>query len=242
MIFYVLGMAFTLWMAVECVRRGQTNPWLWVILVFPTLGAAVYFLSEYVGPQGFRFRGSGSRRASKRELAHASAEVRRLDNSESWTNYAQALRSRRQTRESLEAAKRAVEKDEHNRRALYELGLAHMSCENYGEAVVSLSKLVQEDPGHDSGEAKYALGVSYERSADRSSARRTLEELARTTSLPKVLYSLASLQAEAGDHAEARETLNRIIEEAEYVPSYHKREVRPWVRRARKALSSLPAT
>jgi hypothetical protein len=240
MILYVLGMAFTLWMAVECVRRGQAGSWLWVILFFPTVGAAVYFFSEYLGPQGFRFR--GSRRASKRELDHASAEVRRLDNSESWTNYAQALRSRRQTRESLDAARKAVDRDGDNRRALYELGLAEMSCEMYREAVVSLSKLVQLDPGHDSGEAKYALGVAYERSGDKESARRTLEQLARTTSLPKVLYSLATLQAEAGDHAAARGTLQRIIEESEYVPSFHRREVRPWVRRARKALSSLPAT
>ncbi len=240
MILYVLGLGFTLWMAVECVRRGQASPWLWVILLFPTLGAAVYFFAEYLGPRGFRFRASP--RASKRELDHAAAEVRRLDNSEAWTNYAQALRSRRQAGESLEAARKAVDKDGDNRRALYELGLAQMSCEKYPEAVLSLSKLVQQDPGHDSGEAKYALGVAFERSGDPASARRTLEELARTTSLPKVLFSLASLQAEAGNHVEARETLQRIIEESEYVPSYHKREVRPWVRRARKALSSLPAT
>jgi hypothetical protein len=240
MILYVLGMAFTLWMAVECVRRGQAGTWLWVILFFPTVGAAVYFFSEYLGPQGLRFR--GGRRVSKRELDHASAEVRRLDNSESWTNYAQALRIRRRSPEALEAAQKAVDKDAHNARALYELGLAQMSCENYAGAVVSLSKLVQQDPGHDSGEARYALGVAYERSGDRESARTTLEQLARTTSLPKVLFSLASLQAEAGDHARARETLQRIIEESEYVPSFHRREVRPWVRRARKALSSLPAT
>jgi hypothetical protein len=237
MVLYALGMGFTLWMAVTCVRRGHTSPWLWIILVFPTVGAAVYLFSEVLGPQAFRSR--GGRRASRRELDHARAEVRRLDNSESWTDYAQALRSRRKAEESLEAAERAVAKDEDNRRALYELGLAQMSCDKYREAVLSLAKLVQQDPGHDSGEAKYALGVAYEKSGDRESARRTLEELARTTSLPKVLFSLASLQAQAGDHVEARGTLQRIIEESEYVPSYHRREVRPWVRRARKALSSI---
>jgi hypothetical protein len=240
MILYTVGLAFTLWMAVECVRRGQAGQWLWIILVFPTIGAAVYFFSEYLSPGALRL--GRSRRASKRELAHASAEVRRLDNSESWTNYAQALRSRHQTRESLEAAQKAVARDGGNRRALYELGLAQMSCEMYREGAATLATLVERDPGHDSGEAKYALGICYERSGDPVSARRTLEQLARTTSLPKVLFSLASLQSQAGDHGAARETLQRIIEESEYVPSFHKREVRPWVRRARKALSSLPAT
>lgn len=239
MIFYLLS-AFTVWMAVECVRRGQTNPWLWIILFVPTFGAAAYFFSEYMSIATLRLR--PSRRASKRELELARSEVRRLDNSESWTNYAQALRSRSQFREALEAAEAALAKDGESRRALYELGLARLGSERYPEAAEALARLVQEDPGHDSGEARYALGVAYEKSGDKENARRTLEALAKTTSLPKVLFRLASLQADAGETALARETLERIIEESEYVPKYHRREVRPWVRKARRALSTLPAS
>ncbi|MGH9390781.1 MAG: tetratricopeptide repeat protein, partial [Vicinamibacteria bacterium] len=90
------------------------------------------------------------------------------------------------------------------------------------------------------GEARYALAIAYEKSGHKEAALRTLESLAHTTSLPKVLFQLAALQAEAGDTGRARESLERIIHESEYVPSYHLREVRPWVRKARKALSSLP--
>ena len=35
--------------------------------------------------------------------------------------------------------------------------------------------------------------------------------------------------------------IQRIIDESAYVPSYHEREVRPWVRKARKALTALEA-
>jgi hypothetical protein len=238
MILYALGTAFTVWMAVECVRRNQTQ-WLWIILVFPAVGPAIYFFSEVVASHTFRMR--PPRRASKRELDHAWAEVKRLDNSEAWTNYAHILRSRSQYREALDAAANGYERDADNRRALYELGLAQLAVEQFSEASASLARLVEIDPGHDSGEARYALGIAYEKSGNKDAARRTLETLARTTSLPKVLFSLASLQAEAGDTGEARESLERIIHESEYVPAYHRREVRPWVRRARKALSSLPA-
>jgi tetratricopeptide (TPR) repeat protein len=151
------------------------------------------------------------------------------------------LRTRSQHREALDAASRAFEKDPENRRALYELGLAQLATERFSEAAASLAKLVEVDPGHDSGEARYSLGVAYEKCGDKPSARRTLEALARTTSLPKVLFALAALQAEAGDTDEARRSLERIIDESEYVPAYHRREVRPWVRRARRALSTLPA-
>jgi hypothetical protein len=236
---YLLGTAFTLWMAVECVRRGQASPWLWVILVFPAIGPAVYFLAEVL-PSGV-FRTRGPRRASGREIARLQAEVKRLDNSESWTDYAHALRSRKRFAEAREAAENAVARDARSVRARYELGLAQMACEQFADAARSLAGVVEEAPGHDSGEARFALGLAYEKSGDKEQAQRTLESLARTTSLPKVLFQLASLQAEAGEKEAARESLQRIIDESAYVPSYHEREVRPWVRKARKALTALEA-
>jgi hypothetical protein len=235
---YVLGTAFTLWMAVECVRRGQACTWLWVILLFPAIGAAVYFFAEVFQPRSFFSR--GPRPATARDVARLQSEVKRLDNGEAWTEYARALRSRKRFPEALEAAEKAAARDPRSIRAFYELGLSQMGCGNFAEAALSLARVVEEAPGHDFGEARYALAVAYEKAGDKEGALRTLESLARTTSLPKVLFQLAHLQAEAGDTRRARESLERIIDESEYVPSYHVREVRPWVRRAKKALSSLP--
>lgn len=235
MILYYAGIAFTIAMAVTCVRRGQTNPWIWIILFFPPIGGAVYLLSEVIGSQTF-----GGSRTSKRELKLAEAEVRRLDNSEAWTSYAQALRSRGRYELAREAAASAVEKDPSSWRALNELGLAQMELGNYAGAAETLSRVVELQPAHSGGDATFALAVSLEKSGRKDEARELLEKLARTTSLPRVLFSLASLQADAGHTDEARESLERIIEEAEYVPKYHRREVRPWVRRAKRALSSLP--
>ena len=206
--------------------------------MFPAIGPAVYFLAEVL-PTGFRAR--GPRRASGRELARLQSEVRRLDNSEAWTDYAHALRSRKRFVAAREAAETATLRDAKSLRARYELGLAQMECEEWAEAASSLAGVVEEAPGHDSGEARYALGVAYEKSGDKERALRTLESLARTTSLPKVLFQLASLQTEAGATDAARESLQRIIDESAYVPSYHEREVRPWVRKAKKALSALEA-
>ena len=36
-----------IWMAVVAVRRGDASGWLWIILLFGPIGAAVYFFSEY---------------------------------------------------------------------------------------------------------------------------------------------------------------------------------------------------
>lgn len=240
MILYYAGIAFTIASAVTCVRRGQANPWIWIILFFPPIGGAVYVFTEVLGTSSFRGH-SGTRAASKRELKVAEAEVRRLDNSDAWTSFAQALRSRKQFEPARDAAASAVEKDATSWRALNELGLAHMGLGEYEQASATLSKVVELEPAHAGGEAAFALAVSLEKSDRKDEAREVLERLARTSSLPKVLFALASLQVNAGETSAARESLERIITEAEYVPSYHRREVRPWVRRAKKALASLPS-
>lgn len=237
MILYYAGIAFTIAMAVTCVRRGQTNPWIWIILIFPPVGGAVYLFTEMLSSRSWKGLSAG--RASTRELKLAEAEVRRLDNADAWTTYAQALRSRKQFDEALEAAKSAVEKDDTSWLALNELGLAQMGLADYESAAATLTKVVELQPAHADGDASFALAVALEKSGQKERACEVLERLARTTSLPQVLFRLASLQADAGRTDDARESLERIIAEAEYVPSYHKREVRPWVRRAKKALTSL---
>lgn len=238
MILYYAGIAFTIAAAVTCVRRGQSNPWIWIILFFPPIGGAVYVFSEVIGSHSFRGL-TNARTASKRELKVAEAEVKRLDNCEAWTNFAQALRSRKQFDQARQAAATAVEKEPTSWRALNELGLAQMGLGEYEKAATNLANVVELEPAHAAGDAAFALAVSLEKSGQKDEARRVLEQLARTSSLPKVLFSLASLQADAGKTSDARASLERIITEAEYVPSYHRREVRPWVRRAKKALTSL---
>ena len=64
-------------------------------------------------------------------------------------------------------------------------------------------------------------------------ARVVLEELVERSSQPRYLYSLAVVQDSSGDQEAARRSLQRIIDEAEYVPDYLKREVQPWVKKAR---------
>jgi len=237
MILYYAGIAFTIAMAVTCVRRGQANPWIWIILFFPPFGGAVYLFSEVVGSHSLRFR--SSKRASNRELKLAEAEVRRLDNADAWTAFAQALRSRKLFDQAMAAAKSAVDKDGSSWHALNELGLAQMGLGQFESAAATLSRVVELEPAHEAGDAAFALAVSLDKAGEKERARVVLEQLARTTSLPNVLFSLASLQAEAGRTNDARESLERIINEAEYVPKYHKREVRPWVRKAKRALTSL---
>jgi hypothetical protein len=99
--------------------------------------------------------------------------------------------------------------------------------------------VVAKDRTFDTDDALFALAKAQVAQGDLAAARTDLEELAHRRSRPEILYELATVQGRLGDREAASRNLQRIIDEAELVPAYLKRNVRPWVRQARKALAKL---
>jgi hypothetical protein len=239
MVLWVLASAFVLWMAVEAVRRGDASRWLWIILVFGPMGAAVYFFSEYLGAGDVLGRGFRPRKVTKADLRRAEIDVRRLDNGPAWTDYASLLRARQDYPKAAEAAARAVERTSGSLDARYELGLALLGGGRHAEAAQALAVVVEQDRSFDGDDALYALAKAQMGAADLANARASLEELSTRRARPEILFDLATAQALTGDRESARRALQRILDEADLVPPYLQKNQRPWVRKARKGLAML---
>ena len=236
----ILGMAFTVWMAVEAVRRGHASGWLWIILIFGPIGAAIYFFAEY-SDQLFRGPILQARKVTAADLRAAEADVKRLGNAATWTAYASALRGRRQLPKAIDAARKGLEHDPKSVEARYELGVGLEESGRHEEAREELVQVVEQDPTHDNDNALFALARAQQGSGKDEEARTSLETLVSRSARPEVLFECAAVQARLGDRAGAAENLHRIIAEAEAVPDYLERNVRPWVRKAKQALQKLGA-
>ena len=237
---YLFGTAFTVWMAVTAIRRGHAGSWLWIILLFGPIGSAVYFFSEVLPAPGIGLGlGFRTQRVTAADERRAAADVRRLDNAASWSNYASILRARGKFAETFEAARHALERDPTDVGATYEAGRGLLGSGRPREAVAAFEDVLAKDRWFDSGDALLALAKAQEAAGDLPSARRTYEELSEKSSRPEVIFHLATLQANAGEREAAASSYQRIIDEAESVPDFHRRKVRPWVRRARQQLQRL---
>ena len=236
---FLLATAFTIFMAVEAVRRGDASRWLWIILVFGPIGAAVYLFAEYLDIHSMGRRAFRVRKVTAAELELAESEVERLDTASSWADYASLLRARKDHKRAAEAAQRALEREPDNLEALYELGLAFLAAGEPSRAVEVLERVVARDPKFDSDGALYALARARLETQDIRGARSNLEVLADRRARPEILYDLADTQAALGDTEAALKSLQRIIDEAALVPRYLQSEVRPWVRRANSAKRKL---
>lgn len=238
LVMYGLTSAFTIAMAVHAVKHGKAGSWLWIILLFGPIGSAIYLFSEVLDvPTGFGHR--GGRKVTARDAARAEVEARRLDTAGAWAQAASLLRLRSEFASAAAAARRAVEKAPRDPEARYELGMALLGDDQGREAAEVLAPLVQQDPKYASGDALWALARAQEMAQDLPAARRSLELLTEQSARPEILFELASVQARLGDVAAARGNLTRIIDEAELVPDYLLRSMRPWIKKAERELKSL---
>jgi hypothetical protein len=237
--FLLLGTALTLFAAVTAVRRGDASRWLWIILVFGPLGAAVYLFSEYFDFDGLGRKAFRARKVTAADLHAAERDVKRVDNAASWAEYASLLRARKDHKRAAEAASRALERDPDSLDGRYELGLALLAAGRYSAAVDELQQVVAREPKFDGDDALHALARARLEAQDIRGAHSHLKELAERHARPEILYDLADTQAALGDKDAALRSLQRIIDEAALVPQYLQSEVKPWVRRAQSAKRKL---
>lgn len=212
---------------------------MWVILIFQPLGPFIYFFVVYYPNISVRKKISVNKKASGADERLAEAETRRLDNTDSWIQYATILRERKRFGQAVNAAEKAVAKNKRSGRAQLELGLALLADGRAADAIAPLQKAVKKEDGFELGDAHYSLAMAFHSKGDLAAARDTLAALAERSSRPQYLYALAGVQIELGEKEKARATCQRIIAEAEYVPAYLKKEVKPWVRKAQKALKTM---
>lgn len=241
---------FTIWMLVECFRRGQAMPWALIILFFPVVGPLAYFLLEVqtvVAIPGFGGGRSGlstttvafrPHRVTGQQLREAEAEVKRLDNGAAWSDLAALLCAKKRHAEAEHAAATALERDPEDLEARYVRGRSLLELGRAQDAVTELERVLEREPGHDYGDARLALARALEGSGDLEAARVHYETLGGASSRPDVLYHLAEIQHRTGDSEAAKATLRRIVEEADLAPAFARRRSAAWVSRAKRTLRS----
>ncbi|MEM7249552.1 MAG: tetratricopeptide repeat protein [Acidobacteriota bacterium] len=239
---------FKLWMMIESWRRGHSMPWFWIILFLPhwgwvpPLGAVAYFLYAFIGVGGGMSRAGLAFRQIKisaQELDRASGDAQRLDTAAAWSDYAHLLWGRGKHRDAIEAAEKALAKDDDELQARHALGRSLLATGRPEEAREALERVVAVDEQHDYGEALMALAQAHEAQGDTERAESCLARAAVGSSRPDVLFELARLRKLLGRVDEARECWQRIVDEAHLTPDFARARSAPWVRRAERELRAL---
>jgi hypothetical protein len=229
---YLAQGAFTIWMLVDAYRRGAESYWFWVILFLPGLGAWAYFFVVKVGDfSGLRDWSFLQRRPPLEELRYKAEQMATLSNRLALAERLVEIRDYEEAVPHLEAVL-AQEPDLSQPRYL----LAQCQAEegHPDRAVPLLEKLIARDRTWSNYAAWHLLIRIHAESGAGDKALATCRELARLAPTLQHQCLLAERLMDEGQDEEARQLLERSLEEHQYAPGFIRRRNRRWASRARQ--------
>jgi len=237
-IFYPYGIVLQALAIIHFVRRRPDTYWLWIILMFGGIGALAYIFIEVIPDFGL-LRTSFQVFPRRKRIRALEAMI--IDNP-SIGNYEELgdlylddgqYVTARECFDKVLAREESID-------PLYRRALCALALNDYSAAVVDLEKVIAREAKYDYQRAAGLLAHALGKLAERDRASNMFAEVTETSTLSETQYNYASFLAETGRAAEAREWAERILRKKATMPDYIRRRERPWFRKTRALLKSLP--
>ncbi|HEX4037688.1 MAG TPA: tetratricopeptide repeat protein [Acidobacteriaceae bacterium] len=245
---YLFNFVFTWWglllealAIIHFIRRRPNGWWLFVILFLGPLGAIIYLLVEALpdtremGGQSFR---GFSRRKRIRELESLVQVNRAVGNFE---ELGDLYMDEGRLRDARAAFDQSIELGSRTTDPFYRRGVCALFLGDPQAAIPDLERAINDDPEYDFHRAAGLLAHAFALTGQKDRAELLFRASLKLSTLSETYLNYADLLAQQGRSAEAREWARKVLEKAPAIPSYLRRRERPWFRRARRMLRSLPA-
>jgi hypothetical protein len=225
---------------VHFIRRRPNFYWLWVILLFSWVGAAIYIVVEVIPDAGL-LRDSFQVFPRRRRIQELERIV--LDNP-SAGNYEELgllyLDDGDYAR-ARAAYDRAISSRTDHADPFYRRGIAETELGDFTAAVPDLERAVISDPDYDFHRAKGLLAWAYAQTGQNEKADAMFRQATRISTISETYYHYALFLQSQGRAAEAREWAQKILAKKPTMPGYLRRRERSWFRKANALLARLPA-
>jgi hypothetical protein len=224
--------AFTVWMLIDCYRRGSDQVWFWIILFFPLLGPFAYFFAvkarDFQGHDGWSWL---QRRPSVEELRFHAEQTPSLANR---LALAERLLEKGEYPEATPHLEAARKTEPDHGRVLYSLAICHTRQGRPGEAVPLLEKLIAKDPRWSNYAAWPALAEARRECGDHLGGLEAAREVVRLAPTLEHRCLLAEYLLDEGLTDEARSLLDEALRDHDFAPGPVRRRNRRWARVARQ--------
>jgi len=224
---------------VHFIRRRPDTYWLWVILIGGGLGAIVYIAVEVLPDIGL-LRESVKVFPRRRRIRELHAII--LDNP-SAGNYEELADLHLEQREYALARQcydKAISSRTDSPDPFYRRGMAEIGLGDFAAAVPDLERATAKDPKYDFYRAAGLLAHAYAQSAQIEKAEALFRKTTQISTLSETYLNYSSFLASQGRNDEAREWAQRILAKKPTLPGYLRRRERPWFRKAKGLLKTLP--
>ncbi len=237
-IFSVVPMVIALVAIVDVVRVGASWFWIWIILAFPVIGAAAYFVVVRSG-----WASGGRSAAVSPATARRIQARRRLRELQIQLGHWRGPGVLTEAGEELLVLGKHKEAERHFREARengaaaedVNFGLAQslQMQGRYAEAVPLLDELVKTKSDTNMGRPLLQLGRTLDESGQKDRAETVLREVLQRRTIIEAQVRLARILLARGEKEEADRLLLEVKNDAAVLPRYLRREHRAWIWAAR---------
>ncbi len=227
--------AFSIWMAVDCWRRGAEWYWFWIILVFQPLGGIVYFFVNYWKGSQLE-RGLWRRLTAGSRIRDAKARAHHLDTSATFEELGDLYSGAEKWPEADEAYRQALQRDAGNLHAQVRRGYALLALNRAEDAWPLLGPAYQKNPSFDDDKLIRQLARCQAMRGNFVDACNLYEYFLRKHSYTEVQFEYAQVLLKSGKAEQGRKALEELIHDAEFAPKFQRRRDSRWVREAKRLL------
>jgi len=236
--FFGYGFILQVIALVHFIRRRPENFWLWIIIFFGGLGAAVYIAMEVVPDLGLM---SQSMKGFSRRKRIKMLEAMILDNP-SAGNYEELgdlLLEEKRYAQARECFDHALGSRTDHVDPFYRRGICAFELGDASAALSDFERVIKTDPKYDFSRAQLFYARSLAAAGRNDDATPAFERLLNATSSTEALLCTAEFFAAQKRTQEAKELLERVLARRATMPAYQQRRERPWLRRAKALLRSI---
>lgn len=226
---------------IHFIRRRPDTYWLWIILMGSWIGALVYIAAEII-PDMALLKGSGDPFARRRRIRQMEAEVAANPSAGNLEDLADLYLDNKNYRGAKELFDKAISRRTDSAHPFYRRAQAELELGLKTEALDDLVEVVQRDPKHDLLRAQGLLAHAYALNGNAVEAEKWFQSATETSTISETLVHYAEFLRDQGRYGEAQLWARRVLEKKASLPGYLKRRERPWFRKAKSLLGSLPAS
>lgn len=227
--------------AIHCIRKGNQNKWIWLIIFIPLIGSLAYIFTEIFTKTemekvqsgvGAVFNPSGKVKSLEENLRFADTFVNRIA-------LADAYLDARQTEKAIQLYETSLTgtfvNNEHANRQLI---IAYFEAKRY-EEVVTVAKKIYHVPQFARSRAHmlYAIALSY--TGNNEMADQEFQLMRGRFSNYECRYHYGRFLTRNQRIEEAKDVFKEILNEASHLNSYEKRDNREWFAKTKDALKGM---
>ena len=240
-VFFGAALLFTAWMFIHAVRNGE---YLWAafIFFFSAFSAVLYFFMVYRASgggnpmTGFELPGAADRRQIKR----LQADIHHLDKPHHHLQLADIYFSQGKLDEAEASYRAAYERDPKDDDICAHLGNCLVRRGKPQEALPLLESVCAQNPKHDYGYTLMTLAETQAATGQIDTALITWRQVLSLYGYPRARVQYANLLIQRKEYAEARKSLEEVINDAPYATKFQRKREAVWFSRAKTALRSIP--